>query len=95
MDEVTRTAWIRQNGTIALDTFGERIHVEWDPAAGVTPLGHLPFFIEFLKVSEVFDAWVADCPPAYHLNHASDEREVLATELLSILAGTTATRRPR
>jgi hypothetical protein len=55
----------------------------------------LPFFIEFLKVSEVFDAWVADCPPAYHLNHASDEREVLATELLSILAGTTATRRPR
>ena len=95
MDEVTRTVGIRQNGTIALDTFGERIHVEWDPATGVTPLGHLPFFIKFLKVSEVSDAWVADCPPAYHLNHASDEREVLATELLSILAGTTATRRSR
>ncbi len=29
---------------IALDTFGGRIHVEWDPAATVTPLGHpLPF----------------------------------------------------
>lgn len=29
------------------------------PAAAVTPLGQLPFFIEFLKVSGVFEAWVA------------------------------------
>lgn len=41
---------------IALDTFGGRIHVEWDPAAAVTPLGQLPFFIEFLKVSGLFEA---------------------------------------
>ena len=44
-----------------------RIHVEWDPAAAVTPLGQLPFFIEFLKVSGLFDAWVADCPLADEL----------------------------
>lgn len=36
---------------------------------------------------------MADCPQPYHRNHASDERAVLATELLSILAGTTATHR--
>jgi hypothetical protein len=54
-------ALVRQTGTIALDTFGGRIHVEWDPAAAVTPLGPLPFFIEFLTVSGVFDAWVVDC----------------------------------
>jgi hypothetical protein len=53
----------------------------------VTPLGPLPFFIEFLKVSGLFEAWVADCPLAYHSNHASDKRAVLATLLLSILAG--------
>ena len=87
MGEAKHKALARQNGTIALDTFGERIHVEWDPAAAVTPLGPLPFFIEFLKVSGVFEAWVTDCPLAYHSNHASDKRAVLATLLLSILAG--------
>jgi len=61
--------------------------VKWDPVAAVTPLGQLPFFIEFLKVSGLFEAWVADCPLAYHSNHASDTRAVLATVLLSILAG--------
>jgi len=38
---------------------------------------------------------VEDCPPPYHRNHTSDKRAVLVTELLSILAGTTATRRSR
>ena len=87
MGEAKHKAVVRQNGVIALDTFGGRIHVEWDPAATVTPLGQLPFFIEFLKVSGVFDAWVTDCPLAYHSNHASDTRAVLATLLQSILAG--------
>ena len=59
----------------------------WDPAAAVTPLGQLPFFIEFLKVSGLFEAWVAACPLSYHSNNASDKRAVLATFLLSILAG--------
>ena len=85
--EAPRKALVRQNGAIVLDTFGGRIHVEWDPAAAVTPLGHLPFFSEFRKVSGLFEAWVADCPLAYHSNHASDKRAVLATLLLSILAG--------
>lgn len=53
----------------------------------MTPLGQLPFFIEFLKVSGLLDNWIADCPLAYHSNNASDKREVLVTLLLSILAG--------
>ena len=92
MGEAPRKALVGSRQSIALDPFGGRIHVEWDPAAAVTPLGQLPFFIEFLKVSGLFEAWVADCPLAYHSNHASDKRAVLATLLLSILAGTTATR---
>jgi hypothetical protein len=87
MGEAKRKALARQRETIALDTFGGRIHVEWDPAAAVTPLGQLPFFIEFLKVSGLFEAWVTDCPLAYQSNNASDKRAVLATFLLSILAG--------
>ena len=87
MGEASRKAVAGQSGSIALDTFGGRIHVEWDPAAAVTPLGQLPFFIEFLNVSGVFEAWVADCLLTYHSNHASDKRAVLGTVLLAILAG--------
>ena len=29
---------------LPVDTYGGRIHVEWDPQAAVTPLGQLPFF---------------------------------------------------
>ena len=42
-----------------VDTFGGTVHVEWDPAAAATPLGHLAFFAEYLKVSGRFDALVA------------------------------------
>ena len=87
MGEAKRKALAVKKEPIALDTFGGRIHVEWDPAAAVTPLGQLPFFIEFLKVSGLFDAWVAECPLAYRSNNAPDKRAVLATFLLSILAG--------
>ena len=87
MGEAKRKTSIGSPPLIALDTFGGRIHVEWDPAAAVTPLGQLPFFIEFLKVSGLFDAWVADCPLSYQSNNGSDRRAVLSTFLLSILAG--------
>ena len=65
MDEAKRKALLCQTEPVALDTFGGRVHVEWDPQAAVTPLGQLPFFIEFLKVSGLLDAWVADCPLEY------------------------------
>lgn len=87
MGEAKRKELSRHKSLVALDTFGGRIHVEWDPSAAVTPLGQLPFFIEFLKVSGLFDTWVADCPLSYQSNNAPDKREVLATFLLSILAG--------
>jgi len=39
-----------ESGAVA-DTYGGRVHVEWDPTAAVTPPGQLPFFAEFLKQS--------------------------------------------
>ena len=47
-------------GPVVADTFAGRIHVEWDNSATVTPLGQLPFFIEYLKQGGLFDGWVAD-----------------------------------
>ena len=44
------------------DTFAGRVHIEWDTTAPVTPLGQLPFFIEYLKQGGLFDGWVADSP---------------------------------
>ena len=74
-------------GPVAVDTFGGRIHVEWDPQAAVTPLGQLPFFTEFLPASGLFDPWVASCPLRLTSPNAPSRRDVLGTAVLSILAG--------
>jgi len=72
---------------VAVDTFGGKVHVEWDPAGAVTPLGQLPFFIEFLKVSGLFERFVEECPLQYSSPNAPAKRDVLGTLLLSILSG--------
>ena len=69
------------------DTFGGRVHVEWDPTAAATPLGQLPFFIEFLKLGGLFDPWVADCPLSLSSPNAPAKRDILGTLLLAVLAG--------
>lgn len=75
------------HGAVSVETFGGRVHVEWDAAAPVTPLGQLPFFIEFLKQGGLFDGWVADCPLRFTSPNAPSKRDVLGTVLLSVLAG--------
>lgn len=73
--------------SVVVDTYAGPIHVEWNGDAAVTPLGHLAFFAEYLKVSGRFDALVADCPLVYASPNAPKVRDVLGTTLLSILAG--------
>src|SRR3990172_6098806 len=87
MGEAKRRRLARQNEGVGIDTYAGKIHVEWDPQAAVTPLGQLPFFIEFLKVSGLFDAFVEECPLTYKSPNAPDKRDVLGTLMLSILAG--------
>jgi hypothetical protein len=55
--------------------------------AKVTPMGQLPFFIDFLKTAELCDAWVKDCPIHYTSPNAPSKRDILGTVLLSVLAG--------
>jgi Transposase DDE domain group 1 len=74
-------------GGVDLDSFFGPVRVEWDHEAAMTPLGQLPFFIDFLKASGLFDAYVADCPLRYVSPNAPSRRDVLGTAMLSILAG--------
>ncbi len=73
--------------SLLVDTFGGKIHVEWDPQAAVTPLGQLAFFIEFLKLGGLFDAFVEDCPLNTTSPNAPEKINILGTLTLSILAG--------
>ena len=74
-------------GTLSLDTFGGKIQFRWAPEAGVSSLGQMAFFIEFLKTSGRFEEWVQDCPLTYTSGNAPKKRDVLGTILLSVLAG--------
>jgi DDE family transposase len=73
--------------SVDLDSFFGPIRVEWDHDAAMTPLGQLPFFIDFLKTAGLFDALVADCPLRYVSPNAPGKRDVLGTAMLSMLAG--------
>lgn len=74
---------------IEVDTFDGKVRVEWEPEASVSPLGQLPFFIQFLKIGQRFDPWVSECPLDYLSNNAPDKRDVLGSFLLSVLSGHT------
>src|SRR5258705_12983961 len=69
------------------DTFAGRVHVEWDSGGLVTPLGQLPFFIEYLKQAGLFTGWVADCPLTFSSPNAPSKRDLLGTAPLSVLSG--------
>jgi hypothetical protein len=77
----------QNEGKVSVETFGGRVHVEWDTQAAVTPLGQLAFFIEFLKRGNLLEPWIEDCPLNWSSNNAPSKRDVLGTLLLSILAG--------
>ena len=72
---------------VSADTFAGRVHLEWEPAAPVTAMGQLPFFIEYLKQGGLFEGWVAGCPLHLTSPNAPAKRDVLGTVLLSVLAG--------
>jgi hypothetical protein len=71
----------------SLDTFAGKIHVKFAPEATVSSMGLMPFFIEFLKISGLFDKWVEDCPLHYTSGNAPEKRNVMGTLVLSVLAG--------
>jgi hypothetical protein len=71
----------------AVDTFGGRVFVRWDPDAEVTAFAPVAYFLEFLKSNGLWQKWVADCPPVYSSGNAPPKADILGTLLLSVLAG--------
>jgi hypothetical protein len=59
-----------ENSTLVADTFDGKIHIEWNPQAQVTPLGQLPFLIQYLKMGHLFGPWVDKCALTYTSNNA-------------------------
>ncbi len=89
LGEYERLGKIDENQPIEVDTFNGKVFVSWDPDASVTPMGQLPFFIEFLKLGNRFEPWVDDCPLDYASNNAPGKLNLLGSLFLSILAGHT------
>jgi hypothetical protein len=58
MGDNKRRAIMKRTERISLDTFGGRVHVAWDSQGAVSPLEELLFFIEFLKVSGLFEHYI-------------------------------------
>ena len=77
----------RTTQPLVVDSFAGSVRVEWDHATAFTPLGQLPFFIDFLKTAGLFNSFVADSPLTYESPNASKTRDVLGTAMLSMLAG--------
>lgn len=74
-------------GNSAVDTFGGKIFVRWDPEAAVTAFGPLTYLIEFLKTNGLWQQWVDECPLVYQSPNAPPVGDILGTILLSVLAG--------
>jgi len=72
---------------IVLDSYGGVVRVSWEPEANVTQFGQLGFFVEFLKVSGLYQNWVSECPLLYKNKNGSREEDILGTLMSSILAG--------
>ena len=71
----------------SLDTFAGKVRFRWEPDGGVSNLGLMPFFIEFMKTSGLFETLVEDCPLKYTSPNAPAKRDVLGTIVLSVLSG--------
>ncbi|MCG6553613.1 MAG: hypothetical protein L7F77_14915 [Candidatus Magnetominusculus sp. LBB02] len=87
MGEGQNKGELKKNHDVSVDTYGGKVHVEWNSETAVTPLGQPPFFINFIKVSGLYDAFIEDCPLQYGSSNAPTKEDVLGTLLLSVLAG--------
>jgi hypothetical protein len=70
-----------------ISTVGGRVQVRWDPDAGMTPMGQLVFFAEFVRAAGWFDQVVDGCPLRRSSPNAPSNRDLLGTVVLGALSG--------
>lgn len=78
---------VADEAALVLDTFGGKLHVKFDHTASVTMLGQLPFFVEFLQASGLYERWIASAPLHYSSPNAPRVEDVLGTLFLAALSG--------
>ncbi len=72
---------------IGVETMKRRIQVKWDSSSSAIPFGQMAFFIEFLKLTDLYERWIEDCPLRYAGPNGSPTADILGTWFLSILSG--------
>ena len=72
---------------MVLDTMGGKLHVKFDHTGSATMLGQLPFFIEFLQTSGLYERWIKSAPLTYSSPNAPRVEDVLGTLFLAALSG--------
>ena len=72
---------------MVLDTMGGKLHVKFDHSGSATMLGQLPFFIEFLQTSGLYERWIKSAPLSYSSPNAPRVEDVLGTLFLAALSG--------
>jgi hypothetical protein len=70
-----------------VDTFGGLVEVEWEDEGAVGMHGGLVYFVEFLKISGLWERFVEECPLHYVSPNAPSKSEILGTILFSVLSG--------
>lgn len=70
-----------------VETFDGPVQMKWVDEAGMSMHGPLTYFVEFLKVSGVWERFVAECPLRYSSPNAPTKNEILGTILFSVLSG--------
>ena len=78
---------VADEAALVLDTFGGKLHVKFDHTASVTMLGQLPFFVEFLQASGLYERWIKSAPLHYNSPNAPSVQDVLGTLFLAALSG--------
>src|SRR4051812_48386591 len=81
---------LAEKGASAVDTFGGKVFVRWDPDANVTAFGPAAYFIEFLKTNGLWESWVRDCPLQYKSANAPPKQDILGTAMLFGVGGSQA-----
>ena len=70
-----------------VETLGGPVQVRWVEDPGITPHGMLTYFVEFLKISGIWEEFVEECPLRYTSPNAPAKAEILGTILCSVLSG--------
>ena len=63
------------------------MEVRWEEDPGVSMQGGLAYFVEFLKVSGIWEKFVKECPLEYSSPNGPDKSEILGTILFRVLSG--------